>query len=188
MYKIGKLQKKILVLLFGGVALGLSHSPGQYFATLSVMHKDWQKINRRSFARSLKRLSQEKLIKERKMPDGSFMLVLTAQGKRIAHQLDLFGSIATFVKPKKWDKKWRIVIFDIPEDDRVFRDILRKHLYVLEFKQLQQSVFVSPYPCEKTILDLVRLYNADKYVRIITASTIDNASELKKHFFKRKVT
>ncbi len=185
MYKIGKVQKKILISLFGGVALGLSHSPRQYFATLSVIHKDWQKINQRSFARSLKRLSQEKLIKECKMPNGSYKLVLTAEGKKIAHQLDLFGSVKTFIKPKKWDGKWRIVIFDIPENDRVFRDILRKHLYTLEFKQLQQSVFVSPYPCEKTILDLVRLYNAGKYVRVITASDIDNASDLKKHFFKK---
>lgn len=185
MYKIGKVQKKILISLFGGVALGLSHSPRQYFATLTVIHKDLKKVDRRSFVRSLKRLSQEKLIKEQKMSDGSYELVLTAHGKRVARELDLFGSVATFVKPNKWDKKWRVVIFDIPESDRVFRDILRKHLYTLEFKQLQQSVFVSPYPCEKKILDLVRLYNAVKYVRVITASAIDNASELKKHFFKK---
>ena len=188
MYKIGKIQKKILISVLGGVALGLSRSPRQYFATLSTIHKDLQKINHRSFVRSLKRLSQEKLIEERKMPDGSFKLVLTAQGEKIAHQLNLFGSIATLVKPNKWDQKWRIVIFDIPESDRVFRDILRKHLYALDFKQLQQSVFVSPYPCEKTILDLVRLYNASKHVRVITAIDIDNASDLKKHFFKNKVT
>lgn len=185
MYKIGKLQQKILISLFGGVALGLSHSPRQYFKTLSVIHKDLKKVDHRSFARSLKRLSQEKLIKECKMADGSYKLALTTEGKKIAHQLDLFGSIASFTKPRKWDKKWRIVIFDIPESDRVFRDILRKHLYTLEFKQLQQSVFVSPYPCEKTILDLVRLYNADKYVRVITALAIDNETELKKHFFKK---
>lgn len=186
MRKVGKVQKKILLSLLGGVALGLSRSPRQYYKTLSVIHKDWKKIDGRSFARSLKRLSQEKLITECKMPDGSYKLILTAEGKKIANQLDLVGSIATFEKPKKWDKKWRIVIFDIPESDRVFRDILRKHLYTLEFKQLQQSVFVSPYPCEKSILDLVRLYNASQYVRVITATTIDNASELKKYFFKKK--
>lgn len=80
---------------------------------------------------------------------------------------------------------WRIVIFDIPESDRIFRDILRKHLYTLEFKQLQHSVFISPYPCEKTILDLVHLYNAKQYVRVITATAVDNASDIKKLFFKK---
>ena len=188
MYKIGKLQKKILLVLLGGVALGLSHSPRQYFKTLSVIHKDLKRVDQRSFARSLKRLSQEKLITERRMSDGSYTLTLTAEGEKMAHRLDLLGSIATFVKPKKWDGKWRIVIFDIPESDRVFRDILRKHLYALEFKQLQQSVFISPYPCEKTILDLVHLYNANQYVRVITALDVDNASELKNYFFKRKMT
>jgi DNA-binding transcriptional regulator PaaX len=185
MYKIGKLQKKILISLFGGVALGLSRSPQQYFKTLSVIHKDWKKVDQRSFARSLKRLSQEKLIKECRMPDGSYKLILTAEGKKIAHQLDLLGSITTLKKPKKWDGMWRIVIFDIPESDRIFRDILRKHLYTLEFKQLQHSVFISPYPCEKTILDLVHLYNAKQYVRVITATAVDNASDIKKLFFKK---
>lgn len=187
MYKIGKVQKKILVSLLGGIALGTASSPRQYFKTLSVIQKDWKKINQRSFARSLSRLSQEKLIRENKMPDGSYRLVLTAEGERVAHQLDLIGSVTTFKKPKKWDQKWRIVIFDIPENDRVFRDILRKHLYTLEFKQLQHSVFISPYPCEKTILDLVHLYKAQAYVRVITASFIDNASDLKTYFFKNSV-
>ncbi len=188
MYKIGKIQKKILISIFSGVALGFSRSPRQYFKTLSIAHKDWKKIDRRSFARSLRRLSQEKLIRECKMPDGSYKLILTPEGKKIAYQLDFLGTVTTFIKPKKWDEKWRIVIFDIPESDRIFRDILRKHLYTLEFKQLQQSVFVSPYPCEKTILDLVNLYNANQFVRVITATAIDNAADLKKHFFKRKVT
>ena len=73
-------------------------------------------------------------------------------------------------------------MFDIPEKERAFRDILRAHLYRLEFYKLQQSVFVSPHPFEKAILDLVAVYAAEAHVRVITAIKIDNEAKLKKHF------
>lgn len=185
MYKLGPVQKKILLVLLGGVALGFSGSPRQYFRTLCQLRNEWEKINERSFSRSFKRLSQEKLIEERKIPNGSFKLVLTEEGKRQAKILSLLGSSIKFKKPRRWDGKWRVTLFDIPEKNRAFRDILRGHLRVLEFYKLQHSVFVSPYPFEKSILKLVALYGAEPYVRVITADKIDNESRIKKYFFKK---
>ena len=184
MYRIGSVQKKIMVALLGGVALGFSASPGQYFNTFRKIKKEWNKIDQRNFNRSIHKLSSEKLIEERKLPDGSFKLVLTKSGKAVAKQLSILGSSIKFKKPKHWDGKWRIVLFDIPEKDRVFRDILREHLRALQFFKLQHSVFVSPYPFEESILELVALYSAENYVRVITAVKIDNESKIKKHFFK----
>lgn len=184
MYKFGPVQKKILLALVGGVALGLSGSPRQYFRTLRRLRNEWKKIDQRSFRRSFRILSQEKLIEERKMPDGSFKLALTKEGKRQAKILSLIGSSIKFKKPRRWDGKWRIALFDIPEKDRIFRDILREHLRALEFFKLQHSVFVSPHPFEKSILELVALYEAESYVRVITALKIDNEAKIKKHFFK----
>ncbi len=40
-------------------------------------------------------------------------------------------------------KRWYIVIFDIPEEFRHFRNALRRTLYGLGFSMLQQSVFVT---------------------------------------------
>jgi CRISPR-associated endonuclease Cas2 len=96
--------------------------------------------------------------------------------------LRLLDKSVNFVKSKKWDKKWRIVAFDIPEKDRIFRNILRKHLFNLSFYKLQNSVFVSPYPCEKLIKDLINLYSANSYVKVITAIKIDDEKKLKKQF------
>lgn len=39
MYKFGPVKKKILLVLLGGVALGLSGSPKQYFRTLKSNKK-----------------------------------------------------------------------------------------------------------------------------------------------------
>ena len=184
MYKFGSVQKKILLTLLGGVALGMSSSPTQYFSTFRKLRKEWVKIDQRNFNRSIRQLSREKLIEETVLPDGSFKLVLSKSGKEQAKTLSLLGNSINFKKPKKWDGKWRIVLFDIPEKDLMFRNILREHLYALEFFKLQHSVFVSPHPFEKSILELVSLYAAEPYVRVITATAIDNEKRLKKHFFK----
>lgn len=186
MYKFGPVQKKILLGLLGAVALGASASPRQYFQTFRKLKRDWVKIGRYNFDRSLRGLAREKLVEERKLSNGSFKLVLTQEGKRVAKQLSLLGSSINFKKPKKWDGKWRVVLFDIPEKDRLFRDILRDHLRNLDFKKLQHSVFVSPYPFEKAITELVALYSAEPYVRVITAQRIDNEVKLKNIFFKNK--
>jgi len=186
MYKFGPVQKKILLALMGGVALGLSASPRVYYRTLRVLKKDWQRINQQNFNRSICRLSEEKLLEEKILADGSFKLVLAERGKKEAKKLSLLGSFISFKKPKRWDRKWRIVLFDIPEKDRVFRDILRQHLRELKFRKLQNSVFVSPYPFEKSILELVDLYRASSYVRVITADKIDNEDGLKRYFFKNQ--
>jgi DNA-binding transcriptional regulator PaaX len=185
MYKFGPIQQKILLTLLGGLALGLSSSPRQYFKTFRKIRKEWESINQRNFNRSVRRLAREKLIEEKILSDGSFKLILTKRGKRQAKIFKMLGGAINFKKPKYWDGKWRLVIFDIPENDRIFRDILREHLYALNFFKLQQSVFVSPYPFEKLILELVSLYEAQSYVRVITATFIDNGSRLKKHFFKK---
>lgn len=164
--------------------MGLSSSPRQYLKTFRKIRKEWNKIDQRNFNRSVHRLSQEKLIEEKILPGGYFKLELTKKGKRQAKILSFLGSSIKFKKPKRWDGKWRIVIFDIPEKDRAFRDILREHLRALKFIKLQHSVFVSPYPYEKPIIKLVSLYLAISYVRVITATKIDNENKIKKHFFR----
>jgi DNA-binding transcriptional regulator PaaX len=80
-----------------------------------------------------------------------------------------------------------LVLFDIPEKDRTFRDILREHLKELKFRKLQQSVFVSPHPFEQPILELISLYEAQPHVRVVSAERIDNEDQLRKIFFKNKM-
>ncbi len=60
-------------------------------------------------------------------------------------------------KPRRWDKKWRVLIFDIPEKQRSLRNRIRDTLRAIGFVQLQGSVWVYPYDCE----DLIVLLKAD---------------------------
>ncbi|MBI1974492.1 MAG: CRISPR-associated endonuclease Cas2 [Candidatus Zambryskibacteria bacterium] len=54
-------------------------------------------------------------------------------------------------KPKKWDGKWRVIIFDIPEKKKKIREQVRKILLNAGFIRLQDSVWVYPYDCEDVI-------------------------------------
>lgn len=52
---------------------------------------------------------------------------------------------------RSWDKKWRIVIFDISEKNRLSRDILRDKLFSIGFGRWQESVYITPHSVEQEI-------------------------------------
>lgn len=185
MQKLGPVQQKILLLFLGSLALGCSGSPTQYYSTLRKIQKEWRWVNQRSFNRSIRSLHKQKLLEETKHKDGSITLKLTSNGRMRAGFFQLFGNSIKIKQQKIWDGLWRIVMFDVPEKKRVFRNILRSHLKTIGFKEFQHSVFIFPYPCEKEMHSLVTLYDAIPYVRIITAKTIDNEKEIKQYFFKK---
>lgn len=83
-------------------------------------------------------------------------------------------------KPKRWDRKWRILIFDI--SNRSKRDQVRKTLRTLGLCRLQNSVWVYPYDCE----DLITLLKADfrigKDLLYIVADAVEHDKALRYHF------
>jgi len=176
----GDVQKRILILLLGGIALGLSGSPKRYFQILKEMRKEWKELDKIQLRRSIKSLYQSKLIKEKENPDGTITLILTKEGKQKALTYNL--DEMKIEKPIKWDGKWRIVLFDIPERTRKIRDAFRYHLKQLGFFEFQKSVFVHPYDCKDEIEYLIEFYDARKFVRFIMAESLDNELHLKTYF------
>lgn len=65
---------------------------------------------------------------------------------------------------KKWDKKYRIVIFDIPEKKKHLRNWLRNELYVLKYKKLQESVFIGKFPLTGDLVKEVNKKHLNKFV------------------------
>ena len=80
---------------------------------------------------------------------GQIYISLTKEGKKRAGKY-LIDDLE-IKKPKFWDKKWRIVIFDIPNLTKAKREALRGKLKELGFFKLQQSVWVCPYDCQKEL-------------------------------------
>ena len=177
---LGATQKKILLLLSAGVGLGFSRSLGDHIRIIKDVSSEWKKISRSSLKQAIRSLYLSKLVGWVEKPDGSVKLTLTDKGKNkiLTFNPDTFK----IQKPKKWDGKWRIIIFDIPEKRRSVRDSLRSHLRQLGFYELQKSVFVHPYPCDDIFDFLVEFHNARKHVRFILAQDLDNSLHLKDIF------
>lgn len=87
-------------------------------------------------------------------------------------------------KIKKWDNKWRAVIFDIPELNRQERDFLRKELKWMGFKELQHSIWTTPYNIEKELLVLLKLWQGDFKgdIKFLKIDKIINEEDFKKRF------
>ena len=85
-------------------------------------------------------------------------------------------------KGQKWDGKWRVVVFDIPEEAHTARDHFRRMLKNRGFVLLQASVFINPFPLNRTAIKYLHESGLDKYIRILKVEEIDNDFDLKKKF------
>ena len=86
-------------------------------------------------------------------------------------------------KPE-WDRKWRVVIFDILEKKRGQRNFLRKQLKWLGFRELQKSVWVFPYDIKKELEELLTIcdFDAQGDIRFLTVEKIEDDRDLKREF------
>ena len=106
---------------------------------------------------------------------------LTKEGEKEAGKFQI--NKLKIEKQKKWDKKWRIIIFDIPERMRIKRDAFRGKLKEFGFYQLQKSVWIYPYPCQKEIDLLREFFNlSSRNLRVLEVKKIEEATFLKKIF------
>jgi len=76
-------------------------------------------------------------------------------------------------KKKRRDKKWQMVIFDIPEKKRVIRDFFRGYLRILGYKMLQQSIWVCPLDVFKETEGIIRKYSLDPYIKLFLIEEIE---------------
>ena len=78
-----------------------------------------------------------------------------------------------FGKKPKWDGKWRLIIFDIPEKFRSERDWLRYNLRTSHYKMLHKSVFVGKFPLEEETYRSIYRKRLNRHIRILTVGEID---------------
>ncbi len=85
---------------------------------------------------------------------------------------------------QKWDGKWRMVIFDVLENKRQIRDLLRNRLKWLGFKELQKSVWIFPYDVRKEIEQVLDVCHIDIIgdVRFLTVEKMNDDEDLRKDF------
>lgn len=118
-------------------------------------------------------LRRQSLVTTQKKAD-SVQLQLTVKG---IHRIQRAQIEAIAVQPQvPWDKKWRMVLFDIPARKADSRYILTSQLKRLGFVMVQRSMWVHPYPCFSQVAQLVQYANLQPFVTMAEISQIDESS------------
>lgn len=111
--------------------------------------------------------------------NGEVMVYLTDKGSQ---ELLKYKLREKLLEKRRWDKKWRIIIFDIEEKRRYARDRIRTSMQSFGFEKLQDSVWVYPYECEEAVTLLKAQYKMGKELVYIVAGDIENDGWLRKRF------
>ncbi len=176
-YDKGEIAEIILGLLLvtGIIAIAIAAPNAlqlfKYFKPRNTRERDRIK-------RSVLRLERHGLISRRNTSDDGF--VLTDKGEEKAKRYKLASM--KIERQKKWDGKWRIVMFDVPEKKKQARRSINLALRKLGCVQYQKSVFLTPFPC-KTEVDFVgECFDVRQNIRLIIAENIEGGNILKKTF------
>jgi len=174
-----KLTEKILLHLADCVDFGCSYRFKKMFGISGKIFRNLGGGKEKDFKESITELKKSKFIEKKKNYNGSIIISLTDKGKLRALNIR-FKNLNN--KKEPWDRRWRMVAFDIPEEYRKGRNALRYKLRLAGFCELQESLFLYPYDCGKEIKDFVKLFKLEKYVRFALLEFIDNQNSIKRIF------
>ena len=140
-----------------------------------------QNIKKEKINRTLQALEKRDVIWMEKK-DKEVLVYLKDKGQNKVAKYSLKLLLDFKLKKKKWNGKWFLVFFDVPESQRVKRDYLRKYLQQMGFYRYQKSVYLFPYECEEEVKLIKKIVEAAKYMKYIIAEKIEDESVAKTFF------
>lgn len=168
--------KEMLMLLagVGGLSLGVL-VPGIARMALTEMNKRKREI----YLQRINRWKKRKWVAIKETVDGP-IVEITQDGIKQALSYKL--NQMKVKTPKKWDGKWRVIIFDVAEKNRKRRNQFRTSLQNLNFCKLNKSVWVHPYPCFEEIEFLRQISGIGNNVTYILAERLETSEQLHTRF------
>ena len=175
-----EIVKDIFFWLAMAGAIYIAASSPYFIRNILSNYQRWQKYPKRKVQDTFYNLKRQGLI-EIKKKGRQIYIALTKEGRKKAGFFQI--NSLKIKKPKKWDGRWRIVIFDISQLKKFYREALRGKLKELGFSSLQKSVWIHPFDCQAEIELLREFFGlSEKEIRLIIAENIGNNSELKNFF------
>lgn len=174
-----KIQDVIMSALYGTAALALVVAAPNAAQLLKYVDPNMAKKRHpsRRMSQALSRLASRGLVTR----EENNRFVLTEKGKKYAALMDQKGRLQ-FAKDRRWDGRWRIVIFDIWERRREARSRLRTRLQTIGFVKVQNSVWAYPYECEELIAFAKTELKLGKGLLYMIAEGIEGDKELRERF------
>lgn len=121
------------------------------------------------------RLARRGWVRQEETLEG-LKIILTDGGREeiLFFQLEELGP-----KTGNWDGRWRVVFFDICENDKKKRNKLRKYLKRLGMYNYQKSVWISPYDCDLEVKYIREVLDIPHEIKTGLMIKIENEEELK---------
>lgn len=123
--------------------------------------------SKKKFAQLVWRLKSGGHLKTLRVKDKA-AVIITSKGMERLFKINL----KAMDKKSRKDKRWQMVLFDIPETKRRYRDYFREGLQYLGYKKLQNSIWVCPHDIEKETKDLINRYSLKPFVELLLVKKI----------------
>jgi len=175
-----EIVKDVLGWLVVAGSISVAATSPYFILNLLKGFKKGRKYSRKKVYDTFYNLRRQGLIKVEER-NHQIYISLTEEGRKKASWLQIDS--LKISKPKKWDRKWRIVIFDISQLKKLYREAFRGKLKELGFRSLQKSVWIYPFGCLAEIELLKEFFGlSEKEVRLILAEDIGKEESIKKLF------
>lgn len=177
----GQIERAILGTLVAAGAVATAVVAPNMLQILKHIDPDWlrKRDPRQRLYETASRLKRKGLV-QFVIERGRTRMRLTAKGKAALERQ--IASARPLRRPKRWDRRWRIIIFDIPETRRLMRDRVRGMLSEFGFVRLQNSVWIYPFDCEEIITLLKTELGLGRSMLYIIADAVEFDKPLRRQF------
>ena len=176
----GQIQKALLTTLLIGGMIAIGAAPRINILKLLGNKKRNQYRLKHQVNDALIRLSRKGLVAFVIKEGRKFARLTPAGSQRL--KLEQEKAALLLQRKKRWDKRWRVIIFDIPERRRGVRSRLRAIMQECGFVRLQDSVWVYPHDCEDLTVLMKAELKTGSSILYMVVEKIENDAWLKKHF------
>ncbi len=176
---IGPIADAVLAMIAVTGVVAVAICAPNAFQILKPFFKKKKYSPKQAINRNIESLVRTGLIKYSHDDKGNATLELTRKGRWMSM---LRKPLDIHAEKKKWDGKWRVVIFDIPNEKGRLRAELRRGMQLYGFHLLQKSVWIYPYGCDDFVTLLREHLDLAQGVVYLTVSQIEQSDTLRKEF------
>jgi DNA-binding transcriptional regulator PaaX len=172
--RIGPVAEAIIGIVAIGGVVAIAVCAPNALQVLAPFFKKKKYSAKKAIERNIEILVQKGLLTKKRN-----QLELTQKGRLISF---LKGYDNVISEQKKWDGKWRLVIFDVPHSKNKERLELTRGMKMHGFHLLQRSVWLYPYPCDAFIQTLTAYLDLKQEIIYITEASLPDEGKYKKIF------
>lgn len=175
-----EITKDVLLWVFAAGLISIAATSPYFIQNVLRENKKLKKYPKRKIQDAFASFKRRGLLKV-EYHNNQIYISLTKEGKKKAGILQI--NDLRIARPRQWDGKWRVLIFDIAHEKRFYREALRGKLKELHFFLFQKSVWVHAFDC-KAEMDILRdFFGLNSHeMCLVTAERIEHDEELR-HFF-----